>query len=125
MATLFKSLLNNSLNIYVEYSNEVWNGIFSQHTYNANQATSLLAGPLGPILDFDNTSSTMPWLTQWRNTALRAMQISNLFRSVFGDCEMNSRVRVVLAGQVECPILSPVHVFIRLLFLIQLFKVLI
>ena len=36
MATLFRDQLDGNLNVYLEYSNEVWNWIFSQTHYNNN-----------------------------------------------------------------------------------------
>ncbi len=36
----------------------------------------------------------------YRRVALRAMQISDTFRQVWGDCAINDRVRIVLACQV-------------------------
>ena len=33
------------LKVYVEYSNEVWNGIFEQHRYAKKQAKKLDLGP--------------------------------------------------------------------------------
>ncbi len=42
MAALFRDSLDPSLNIYLEYSNEVWNWIFSQAHYNVETAPSNL-----------------------------------------------------------------------------------
>ncbi len=45
MATFFKDNLNPNLNIYLEYSNEVWNWIFAQAHYNdQNRPTNLNYG---------------------------------------------------------------------------------
>ncbi len=40
MATLFRDNLNPNLNVYLEYSNEVWNWIFEQAHYNDNNRPS-------------------------------------------------------------------------------------
>ncbi len=42
MATLFRDQLDPGLTIYLEYSNEVWNWIFEQSHYNADNAPSNL-----------------------------------------------------------------------------------
>lgn len=42
MATFFRDNLNPNLNIYLEYSNEVWNWIFPQSHYNVETAPSNL-----------------------------------------------------------------------------------
>ena len=42
MATLFRDNLNPNLNVYLEYSNEVWNWIFEQSHYNDNNRPSNL-----------------------------------------------------------------------------------
>lgn len=41
LATLVHDSLDPSLRVYLEWSNEVWNGGFPQHGYAANQATTL------------------------------------------------------------------------------------
>ena len=39
----------------------------------------------------------------YRRVALRAKQISDIFRGVWGECAINDRVRVVLAHQMVSP----------------------
>ena len=57
--------------IYVEYSNEVWNSQFTQNAYAAEQGVALgLADP------------AEPWVAAWRFTAHRSMQIFDIFRQV-------------------------------------------
>ena len=53
LATLLKEKLNPNLKIYLEYSNEVWNGQFAQHAY---------AGNIGQILGY----SGEPWGRAWK-----------------------------------------------------------
>jgi hypothetical protein len=79
LATLLKNGLDPSLNIYVESSNEVWNAIFPQRTYNAAEASAL-------------------GLSEHQNHARRTVQIAQTFASVFGQGALNSRVRVVLSS---------------------------
>ncbi len=82
LATLVQKLLDPSLRVYVEYSNEVWNGGFPQHGYAAGKASSLgLAGsdPAGAYYVY---------------ASVRAYEA---FESVFG--KGSPRLVKVLAGQ--------------------------
>ena len=54
-ATLLKQQLDPSLAVYVEYSNEIWNGGFSQFAWNYNQALQMVNnGTFEPIFNFDS-----------------------------------------------------------------------
>jgi hypothetical protein len=44
-ALLVKEKLDPSLKVYIEYSNEVWNGIFAQHRYAEEQGKKIGLGP--------------------------------------------------------------------------------
>jgi len=78
-ATLVKKELNQDLKIYIEYSNEVWNGIFSQHRYAAEQ---------GKRLGF----AEKDWEAAWRYTAYRSVQIFRIWEEAFGDTKRLIRV---------------------------------
>lgn len=100
MALLIKSQLNSNLNIYVEYSNELWNyGYgFPQSKWNLNQSIIECTNTTIPCdLNYDGINNNGYWA--WRRPARRIVQISNIFRSVFGDDAMITRVRPILAGQ--------------------------
>ncbi len=71
MATLVKANLNPGLKYYVEYSNETWNGAFSQNAYMKTQGLQL-------------GLSTDPTLAVAYYTAYRSTQIFQLFRNVVG-----------------------------------------
>jgi hypothetical protein len=107
--------LNPNLKVYVEYTNEVWNYGFSQWGQNFCSAYASIGvarpdclngskGPYapghpadGPILSFDGTrDGNILWN---RRQALRVVQTSNIFRAVFGDAAMGSRVRIL--GEVQ------------------------
>jgi hypothetical protein len=90
--------LNSSQKIYVEYDNEIWNGAyqFSQGTENPIAAQAEVnAG--GSNLAYDGVVDY--YVNAYRLTARRTKQISDLFRAVFGDAAMMTRVRPVLEGQ--------------------------
>ncbi|QVL31168.1 hypothetical protein KIH39_20305 [Telmatocola sphagniphila] len=94
--------LNANLHVYVEYSNEVWNTApaFTQYTTNLNTAVSnVRAGTaLGDILNYDaqpdNSTTNFTWAE--RLVAYQTVNISNIFRGVFGNSAMLTRVRPML-----------------------------
>jgi hypothetical protein len=90
--------LRSALKLYVEYSNELWNsgGDFEQSYTNLEAAETEVASGRSP-LDFDGESNR--YYLAWRRVGLRAAQISTIFRDVFGDAQMMSRIRPVLAWQ--------------------------
>jgi uncharacterized repeat protein (TIGR02543 family) len=108
LAILLRDRLNANLNVYVEYGNELWNfGIrdvdmdvlnggtaFNGATVNVNLAA---ASPSDSPLRFDGESNQ--FVLGFRRVGLRIAQISDIFRSVWGDAAINTRVRPVLAGQ--------------------------
>lgn len=98
-AKLVYAQLDPSLNVYFEYSNEVWNFGFSQATYALNEAVASVNAGDPYKLNYDNVNNQ--WYWQWRRTALRAKQIGDQFAAVFGEsARPNGRVRPILAGQV-------------------------
>jgi hypothetical protein len=84
-----------NLNVYVEYSNEVWNFSFGQASTNLKLAEAEVAA--GSPLNFDGETNIYYW--GWRRVALRIAQISNLFRSVWGNAAMGTVIRPVLEWQ--------------------------
>ncbi|REE85137.1 hypothetical protein A8990_11355 [Paenibacillus taihuensis] len=79
LATLVKTKLNSNLKVYVEYSNETWNGGFSQFQYTLDQGIAL----------------GLPGSNQWYQggafSLYRSVHIWNEFANVFGT-QMASRV---------------------------------
>lgn len=74
LATFLEANLNQESRIYLEYSNEVWNGIFQQNSY---------ASEMGHILGF----SGEPWERAWKYTAHRSAQVFSLFEQTLGTDE--------------------------------------
>jgi hypothetical protein len=72
LAHFLQDNLNPGIKIYLEYSNEVWNSIFAQHTYSA-----LMAQNLG--------YSGQQWERAWKYTAKRSADIFRIFENVFTD----------------------------------------
>ncbi len=105
--------LDAGLKIYVEYSNEVWNSSFAQMKDNCRIASDDLVSKINPAtgisasaLNYDKTwngvawgSGTFDYQKCWRQVANRSVQISDIFRSVFGDAAMMTRIRPVLESQ--------------------------
>jgi fibronectin type 3 domain-containing protein len=93
--------LNPGLKVYVELSNEIWNGGFGQFRTNVDTANAEVASyPLvngvrtGPLSYDGNTSAAGA-----RLIAKRLVQISIIARSVWGDANMMTIVRPILATQ--------------------------
>jgi hypothetical protein len=78
-ARLVKSKLDPKRKIYVEYSNEVWNGQFKQNKYAAEQGQKLAL-------------AEKPWEAAWRYTAVRSVEIFRIWQEVFGGRERLVRV---------------------------------
>jgi hypothetical protein len=106
LAKLLKASLNASSKIYVEYSNEVWNSSFGQFAANRNLATAEIHANPKSTLAYDGTTDVNT--LGFRRTAKRGMEISNIFRSVYGGSAMMSTVRPVFASQVVQPYIGQV-----------------
>lgn len=78
-AELVQQRLEPERNVYVEYSNEVWNGMFEQSRW---------AGQQGQKLGF----ADKPWEAAWRYTAYRSVQIFAIWEQVFGGTQRLVRV---------------------------------
>ena len=98
LARLMKSTLNPDSRIYVEYSNELWNGGFSQYGVNRDLAARELYNDPGSRLAYDG--NTQVDVLTYRRIAKRGKEISDIFRSVYGDAAMMATVRPVFASQV-------------------------
>lgn len=82
------------LKLYVEYSNEVWNwgGAFTQTTWVRDAGVAY-----GHPLNFDGVNDSFTLGLRYK--VMRTVQISEIFRDVFGDSQMMSRIRPILAWQ--------------------------
>jgi hypothetical protein len=82
-ARLLRDTVDPNLKIYVEYSNETWNGGFEQTNYVQDMGQSL-------ALDPDR------WTAGQKYCSLRSIQIWEIFKDEFGS---NSRLIKVMATQ--------------------------
>jgi hypothetical protein len=89
-AQLVKERLDPELKVYLEYSNEVWNGMFAQSKW---------AGEQGLKLGF----AKQPWEAGWAFTAYRSVQIFRIWEEVFGG---RGRLVRVLPSQGANPYVS-------------------
>jgi len=85
--------LNPNLNIYIEHSNEVWNSLFSQYTWNSLAAQDEVKQGGTPINQ--NTTDIEAWAK--RRHAKRVYEIGQIFATVFGDGSLTTRIRPVYA----------------------------
>jgi hypothetical protein len=72
-AQMVKEKLDPALKIYIEYSNEVWNGQFKQCQYVGEQGVKLGLGP-----------KEKPWEAGWAYTGRRSLEIFAIWEEVFG-----------------------------------------
>ena len=86
-----------NLNVYVEYSNELWNFGFTQASTNLKRAEAEVKAGNSP-LNFDGETNVYYW--GWRRVAARDVQISDIFRSVWGGAAMGPVIRPVLEWQI-------------------------
>jgi hypothetical protein len=93
--------LNPNLRVYLERGNELWNWSFSQAPESAGLGVAeVRAGTAnGAILNFDGRNPTGDQFYRWH--ALRSLQMSEIFRSVWGDAAMGGRVRFLLEYQYD------------------------
>jgi hypothetical protein len=104
LAQLLLNDLNPTSNIYVEFSNEVWNYVFPQAEVNFLAANDSVYNHGDPYhFNYDNVSDPHVW--SWRRTAYEIKRIADLFKTVFGEENVGQwkRVRPLLAGQTSYP----------------------
>lgn len=77
-------------NVYVEFSNEIWN-------YLVSDATAAYNAELNGGDPHHYAATANGGYDKW--IAWKTMKISQLFRQVWGDSAMQNRVRIVLANQ--------------------------
>lgn len=79
--------LDPSLKVYIEYSNEVWNGQFAQSRYAGERGVELGLGP-----------KERPWEAGWHFTAVRSVEIFRIWEEVLGGRDRLVRVLPVQSG---------------------------
>ena len=93
LAILMKEKLKYNQNVYVEYSNELWNGMFQQ--------TSWLNSLVWNIDDSGDKKYSYDgnmYIWAQRKNADRCRDIALIWKEVWGQAQMNNRVRVVIGG---------------------------
>jgi hypothetical protein len=83
-ANYVKDYLDPSLDIYIEYSNEVWNSIFEQHKYAVNMGRKM-------------SLSENDFQAYARFYSQRSIEIFRIWEKVF---ENRKRLKFILAGQI-------------------------
>ena len=101
LATLIKNSLHNGIHVYVEYSNETWNGMFPQTEPNIVAAEAEVSSGIDTTLNYDNTNNR--WYWGFRRTAHQTLKISQLFAQVFGPAAINTVIRPVYMSQYVQP----------------------
>lgn len=94
LAEFLKEKLHSGARIYVEYSNEVWNSLFSQYAYNKAAAEAEVAAG-NSNLNNDGSTDSDDWLS--RRFIRRTKEIADIFGEVFGKQALNDQVRVIFS----------------------------
>jgi hypothetical protein len=98
MAKLIKARLDPKHRAYIEYSNELWNGIFPQVAWTAKKGCAAKLNEVGPYAGSCDEDGPRYWSgLKWQ--VRRSGQIFKIFDRVFGG-EAKRVVRVV-AGQAQ------------------------
>jgi hypothetical protein len=104
LATLIKNTLNPGIHVYVEYSNELWNAIFTQaHTLTSAAVADVNSGA-DSTLNYDKINNQ--WYWGYRRAAHQTLKISQLFAGVFGPSAINDTIRPVYMSQYVQPYLT-------------------
>lgn len=98
LATLIRDTMTPTLVAHIEMSNEIWNGGFNQFQQNVDAAVA--APPTHPI-KFDG--ETDQFNLAFRRVGWLAVRASLIFRSVFGDAAMGTRVKIACEWQQPAP----------------------
>ncbi len=80
--------LDPNLKVYIEYSNETWNGIFSQHAYMKQGGKQLNFDPVDHVAGYKYYS-------------MRSVEIFGIFEQVFGSKQRLVRLMAGLTGNPE------------------------
>lgn len=105
LALLIKSKLDASLNVYIEWSDEIWNygnPYWTETNYNTDQTKALLQS--NPQAAADYAANCVSWANGMCHVAERVKQFGDVFATVFGASAINTRIRPVLCMQVVQPV---------------------
>jgi hypothetical protein len=102
LATLIHNNLAPGRNLYFEWADEVWNWTYGyfETPDNFNAAGAEVNAGNSP-LNYDGSTNQGYWA--WRRMAKRMKEFSDIFRSVYGDSQMMTTVRPMLAVQLANP----------------------
>jgi hypothetical protein len=99
LAKLLKDKLDPDRVVYVEYSNEVWNSIFPQFKANFDAAKAEVARDRDGSTLNDHGQDRNEYYWAWKRVGKRLVEIAAIFKQVWGDDALNTRIRPVLASQ--------------------------
>lgn len=102
LAKLMKDGLKHNQRVYVEYGNEMWNYQFKQaHKLADDAVAEAKAGSeVGLRINYDKKDPVVQReVMRYRLYMDRLIRISDAFRAEFGDDQMMTRIRPILAAQ--------------------------
>jgi len=106
LAHLLQDTLHSDAVIYIEHSNEVWNDGFLQALYNEAAAVAEVGSgePKPGAAPLDAGGLPLKGVWAQRRHVRRLVEISGIFRGVFGEDAINTRVRVIHSWQSGQPL---------------------
>jgi len=105
LAELIKTRLAPERRAFIEYSNELWNGIFEQTHYVQQRGCEAGLNKLGQYTGRCQDAGVRLWAgVKWN--ARRSGQIFHIFDDVFG--KQSDRITHIIAGQAQNPHLNEV-----------------
>lgn len=105
LAQLMLKQMRSDSNIYIEYSNEVWNDRFSQSAVNLLAANDSVYNHGDPFhFNYDQINDAQYWA--YRRIASQIKRVLDLFKKVFGEENVGQwkRVRPILGVRCNYPI---------------------
>jgi hypothetical protein len=97
LATLIKDTLNPNLRVYLEYSNETWNGSYQQCGYTQDQGIALGLPGDTQWSQPDPTNAHQKYYKGGSWSVYHSLQIFKAFQEVFGVDAMGTRIIRVIA----------------------------
>jgi len=99
LSVLLKNSLKSNLNIYLEYSNELYDTTWQQYKWNIDTTIAEINGSSNLKVPFEPDTLRM----SHRRIARRSIEITKIFESTFGASATNKRIRPVLSFKFSDP----------------------
>lgn len=89
--------LESGLKVYIELANETWLGLGAAQSFLKRRTDAIRGAPFEHPIEFDGETGEWTLLARYKDW--RSVEISKIFREVWGDDAMLTRVRPLIMGQ--------------------------